>query len=68
MRASSRPRIDAFLGLDVGKGEHHATAVSPAGKEAFDKFRRGCHLLQLARSLVGFDACAPNPGVLGRPL
>ncbi len=27
----------AFLGLDVGKGEHHATAVTPAGKKAFDK-------------------------------
>jgi transposase len=29
--------IGAFLGLDVGKGEHHATAVTPAGKNAFDK-------------------------------
>lgn len=29
--------IDAYLGLDVGKGEHHATAVTPAGKSAFDK-------------------------------
>ncbi|MFF8715117.1 IS110 family transposase [Streptomyces sp. NPDC015184] len=29
--------IDAFLGPDVGKGEHHATAVTPAGKKAFDK-------------------------------
>ncbi|GAA3595562.1 hypothetical protein GCM10022295_90960 [Streptomyces osmaniensis] len=29
--------IDVFLGLDVGKGEHHATAVPPAGKKAFDK-------------------------------
>lgn len=29
--------IGAFLGLDVGKGEHHATAVIPAGKKAFDK-------------------------------
>ncbi|MCX5136480.1 IS110 family transposase [Streptomyces sp. NBC_00340] len=29
--------IDAFLGLDVGKSEHHATAVTPAGKRAFDK-------------------------------
>lgn len=28
--------IGAFLGLDVGKGEHHATAVTPAGKKAFD--------------------------------
>lgn len=29
--------IGAVLGLDVGKGEHHATAVTPAGKKAFDK-------------------------------
>lgn len=29
--------IDVFLGLDVGKGEHHATAVTPAGKKAFDQ-------------------------------
>lgn len=29
--------IDVFLGLDVGKGEHHATAVTTAGKKAFDK-------------------------------
>ncbi|MGY0058600.1 IS110 family RNA-guided transposase [Streptomyces sp. LZ34] len=29
--------IGAFPGLDVGKGEHHATAVTPAGKKAFDK-------------------------------
>ncbi|GAX58602.1 insertion element IS110 uncharacterized 43.6 kDa protein [Streptomyces olivochromogenes] len=29
--------IDVFLGLDVGKGDHHATAVTPAGKKAFDK-------------------------------
>jgi hypothetical protein len=27
----------AFLGLDVGKGEHHATALTPAGKKALDK-------------------------------
>ncbi|MER6734683.1 IS110 family transposase [Streptomyces puniciscabiei] len=29
--------MGAFLGLDVGKGEHHATAVTPAAKKAFDK-------------------------------
>nr|WP_322621394.1 IS110 family transposase [Streptomyces acidicola] len=29
--------VGAFLGLDVGKGEHHATAITPAGKKAFDK-------------------------------
>ncbi|MFB7297383.1 hypothetical protein ACFCZJ_16140 [Streptomyces rubiginosohelvolus] len=29
--------IGAFLGLDVGKGEHHATALTPAGKKALDR-------------------------------
>ncbi|MDX2565514.1 IS110 family transposase, partial [Streptomyces sp. TX20-6-3] len=29
--------IDVYLGLDVGKGEHHATAVNQAGKKVFDK-------------------------------
>jgi hypothetical protein len=29
--------IGAFLRLDVGKGEHHATSVTPAGKKEFDK-------------------------------
>lgn len=29
--------IDVFLGLDVGKGEHHATAVTTTGKKAFDR-------------------------------
>lgn len=29
--------IDVYLGLDVGKGEHHATALTPEGKKAFDK-------------------------------
>lgn len=29
--------IDVYLGLDVGRGEHHATAVTPAGKKAFRK-------------------------------
>lgn len=29
--------IDVYLGLDVGKGEHHATALTSAGKKAFDK-------------------------------
>ncbi|WP_443334159.1 IS110 family transposase [Streptomyces sp. CB02130] len=29
--------IDVYPGLDVGKGEHHATAVTPVGKKAFDK-------------------------------
>ncbi|WP_069885800.1 IS110 family transposase [Streptomyces luteocolor] len=29
--------IDVFVGLDVGKSEHHATALTPAGKKAFDR-------------------------------
>ncbi|GGU59795.1 insertion element IS110 uncharacterized 43.6 kDa protein [Streptomyces albospinus] len=29
--------IDVYLGVDVGKGEHHATALTPAGKRVFDK-------------------------------
>ncbi|MFC9499867.1 IS110 family transposase [Streptomyces sp. NPDC056982] len=29
--------IDIFLGLDVGKGEHHATAITAAGKKVFDR-------------------------------
>ncbi|GAA1375595.1 hypothetical protein GCM10009612_72600 [Streptomyces beijiangensis] len=29
--------IDLYLGLDVGKGEHHATALTPAGKKTYDR-------------------------------
>lgn len=29
--------IDAFLGLDVGKGEHHASTVTLVGKNAFGR-------------------------------
>lgn len=29
--------IDVYLGLDVGKGEHHATALTPSGKTVLDK-------------------------------
>ncbi|MFE6092441.1 IS110 family transposase [Streptomyces massasporeus] len=29
--------IDVYLGLDVGKGAHHATALTPAGKKTFDR-------------------------------
>ncbi|MGW2051635.1 IS110 family transposase [Streptomyces sp. NPDC001858] len=29
--------IDIYVGLDVGKGEHHGTALTPAGKKVFDK-------------------------------
>ncbi len=34
---SELDRVNVFVGLDVGKGEHHATALTPAGKKAFDK-------------------------------
>lgn len=29
--------VAVFCGLDVGKGEHHATALDPAGKRLHDK-------------------------------
>ncbi|MER6434611.1 IS110 family transposase [Streptomyces sp900105245] len=29
--------IDVYLSLDVGKGEHHGTALTPARKKVFDK-------------------------------
>lgn len=29
--------VDVFVGLDVGKGEHHAVALDRAGKRLFDK-------------------------------
>ncbi len=29
--------IDVFIGVDVGKGEHHAVALSRTGKRLFDK-------------------------------
>jgi transposase len=29
--------IDVYLGLDVGKGERHATALTPSGKRVLDK-------------------------------
>ncbi|MEV6212313.1 IS110 family transposase [Kitasatospora sp. NPDC051914] len=32
-----RGDIDVYLGLDVGKGEHHATALTPVGKRVLDK-------------------------------
>lgn len=32
-----RDEIGVYLGLDVGKGEHHATALTPAGKRVYDK-------------------------------
>ena len=29
--------VDTFMGLDVGKGEHHAVALDRAGRKSFDK-------------------------------
>jgi hypothetical protein len=29
--------FDVFVGVDVGKGEHHAVALDRAGKQLFDK-------------------------------
>ena len=29
--------VDVFIGVDVGKGEHHAVALSRAGKRLFDR-------------------------------
>ena len=29
--------VDVFIGLDVGKDEHHAVALDRAGKRLFDK-------------------------------
>lgn len=29
--------VDVFVGLDVGKGEHHAVALDRSGKRLFDK-------------------------------
>ena len=29
--------IDVFIGVDVGKGKHHAVAVNWSGKRLFDK-------------------------------
>lgn len=33
----SHDEVDVFVGLDVGKGEHHAIALDRAGKRLFDK-------------------------------
>jgi transposase len=34
---SQRTPYGVFVGLDVGKGEHHACALDPAGKRLYDK-------------------------------
>ncbi|WP_344971832.1 IS110 family transposase, partial [Salinactinospora qingdaonensis] len=35
--ADTPDEIGVYLGLDVGKGQHHARGVTPAGKTVFDK-------------------------------
>lgn len=30
-------QVDVFVGLDVGKGEHHAVALDRAGKKLYDR-------------------------------
>jgi transposase len=45
--------VDVFIGVDVGKGEHHAVAISRDGKRLFDKALPNdeCKLRDLIRSL-----------------
>lgn len=45
---SQEHSIDIFLGLDVGKSEHHACALNRAGNKVFDK-----PLPQLESKLAG---------------
>lgn len=33
-------QVDVFVGLDVGKGEHHAVALDRSGKRLFNKVKR----------------------------
>ena len=40
-----------FLGLDVGKGEHHATALGPDGRRVYDKPLRACRTQRRTDSL-----------------
>lgn len=37
MSIESYDQVDVFIGVDVGKGEHHAVALDRAGKTLFDK-------------------------------
>ena len=30
-------RVDVWVGLDVGKQDHHATALGPAGERLFER-------------------------------
>lgn len=54
-------QIDVHLGQGIGKGEHHATAVTPAGKKAFDKHKRLSDTEPKLRELVGADQAGRLP-------
>lgn len=41
-------RLVGRCSLDVGKGEHHATAVTSAGKKVFDKRLSGLTMRRIA--------------------
>ncbi len=47
--------IEVFIGLDVGKGEHHAVALDRAGKRIFDRALPNdeARLRQLISELIG---------------
>ena len=47
--------VDVFIGVDVGKGEHHAVALDRAGKRLFDKAlpNEESKLRELIRGLKG---------------
>ncbi|WP_406164367.1 MULTISPECIES: hypothetical protein [Streptomyces] len=59
--------IDVFLGLDVGKGEHHATAITSAGKKSrFDAEHEDARPAVLGiRQLVAVRRRAFGPRVVG---
>ena len=44
-------QVDVFVGLDVGKGEHHAVALDRTGKKLYDpaKKDKDCRLFCACR-------------------
>ena len=54
--------VDVFLGLDVGKGEHHGTALTPAGKRVFDKRLLRGHTSDGAQITLEAPAAAADEG------
>jgi|APMI01.1.fsa_nt_gi hypothetical protein len=49
-------RFAVFVGLDVGKGEHHACALDARGTRLHDPARGGKKRLKRARFLSAFAA------------